>query len=51
MEAISNGITAFREPSSRNAAKTMIWMILLLGTMFLGISILSKPIGGGLRPQ
>jgi amino acid transporter len=45
VEAISNGITAFREPSSHNAAKTMTWMILLLGTMFLGISILSSRLG------
>jgi amino acid transporter len=45
VEAISNGITAFKEPSSRNAAKTMIWMIILLGTMFLGISILSSKLG------
>ena len=45
VEAISNGITAFREPSSRNAAKTMTWMILLLGTMFLGISVLSSKFG------
>ncbi|HWQ10258.1 MAG TPA: APC family permease [Holophaga sp.] len=45
VEAISNGITAFKEPSSKNAAKTMIWMILLLGTMFLGISILASKLG------
>ena len=45
VEAISNGITAFRKPSSRNAAKTMTWMILLLGTMFLGISVLSSKLG------
>ncbi|MBP1626014.1 MAG: amino acid permease-associated region [Holophagaceae bacterium] len=45
VEAISNGVTAFREPSARNAAKTMIWMILLLGTMFLGITLLSHHFG------
>ena len=45
VEAISNGITAFKEPASKNAAKTMIWMIVLLGTMFLGISVLASKLG------
>jgi len=42
VEAISNGVTAFKTPSSHNAAKTMIWMVLLLGGMFLGITLLSN---------
>ncbi len=41
VEAISNGITAFREPRSRNAGITLIWMALILGSLFLGISFLS----------
>lgn len=41
VEAISNGVTAFRDPSAKNASKTMIWMVILLGTMFLGITLLS----------
>jgi len=41
VEAISNGVTAFREPSDRNASKTMIYMVCLLGTMFLGITLLA----------
>ena len=45
VEAISNGVTAFKEPSSKNAAKTMIWMITLLGTMFLGITLLASKFG------
>jgi len=45
VECISNGITAFKEPRSRNAAITMIWMSLILGTLFLGITILLKQIG------
>ncbi len=45
VEAISNGITAFREPRSRNAAITLVWMSAILGTLFLGISFLSRPIG------
>ncbi len=45
VEAISNGITAFREPRSRNAAITLIWMSAILGILFLGISFLARPIG------
>lgn len=44
-EAISNGITAFRAPRSRNAGLTLIWMGLILGSLFLGISFLVGPIG------
>ena len=45
VEAISNGIQAFKEPSAKNAAKTMVWMIFLLGTMFLGITLLANKFG------
>lgn len=44
IEAISNGITAFREPRSRNAAITLVWMALILATLFLGISYLAGEI-------
>ena len=42
VEAISNGVTAFKEPVSHNAARTMTWMVVLLGTMFLGITFLAR---------
>jgi amino acid transporter len=45
VEAISNGITAFKEPRSKNAGVTLIWMSLILGSLFLGISFLTKMIG------
>ena len=45
VEAISNGITAFKEPKSRNAGITLIWMSAILGTLFLGITFLSGKIG------
>jgi amino acid transporter len=45
VEAISNGITAFKEPRSRNAGITLIWMSLILGSLFLGISYLTAQIG------
>jgi hypothetical protein len=44
VEAISNGITAFSEPRSRNAGITLIWMSLILGSLFLGISYLTGQI-------
>lgn len=44
IEAISNGITAFREPRSRNAGITLIWMSAILGTLFLSISFLAGKI-------
>jgi hypothetical protein len=46
VEAISNGITAFKEPRSRNAGITLIWMSIILGSLFLGISYLTSHIGG-----
>lgn len=46
VEAISNGITAFKEPRSRNAGLTLIWMSMILGSLFLGISYLTSQIGG-----
>lgn len=45
VEAISNGIQAFKEPRSHNAGITLIWMASILGTMFLGMSYLAGPIG------
>lgn len=45
IEAISNGITAFKEPRSKNAGITLIWMASILGTLFLSISFLSGKIG------
>src|SRR6267154_936290 len=41
IEAISNGVQAFKQPESRNAAATLSWMAALLITMFLGASVLT----------
>jgi amino acid transporter len=41
VEAISNGVPAFRPPEWRNAITTLMWMGSLLGAMFLGLSILA----------
>jgi amino acid transporter len=45
IEAISNGITAFKEPRSRNAGITLIWMSAILGSLFLVITFLAGKIG------
>ncbi len=45
IEAISNGITAFREPRSKNAGITLLWMAGILATLFLSISFLAGKIG------
>jgi amino acid transporter len=55
VEAISNGIPAFRPPESKNAATTLTWMAAILGCMFVGISYLAwkghvlpiEPLTGG----
>ncbi len=44
IEAISNGITAFKEPRSHNAAVTLVWMSSILITLFLGITFLTNQI-------
>lgn len=41
IEAISNGIPAFKQPESRNAATTLTWMAVLLTTMFIGTSLMA----------
>jgi amino acid transporter len=41
VEAISNGVPAFKRNESKNAATTLLWMGTILGTLFLGVSILA----------
>ena len=45
VEAISNGVPAFKEPRSRNAGITLIWMSTVLGMLFFGITFLAGRIG------
>lgn len=40
-EAISNGVSVFRRPESRNARITMVMMALILGSLVLGVSSLA----------
>jgi amino acid transporter len=41
IEAISNGVPAFKEPEAKNAAATLVVMAALLTVMFLGTSVLA----------
>ena len=45
VEAISNGVPAFRRPESKNAATTLMWMGIILGTLFFGVSMLAHHLG------
>ncbi|HQZ35713.1 MAG TPA: APC family permease [Ilumatobacteraceae bacterium] len=53
VEAVSNGVPAFKKPESKNAAATIMWMGAILGTSFVGISVLAahlKPFRGDSDP-
>ena len=45
VEAVSNGVPAFRPPESRNAAQTLIAMAVMSITMFMGITLLAHAYG------
>jgi amino acid transporter len=40
VEAIANSVRVFRPPETRNAARTMLWMAIMMGTLFVGITYL-----------
>ena len=42
VEAISNGVPAFKKPEARNASNTMVWMGIILGTLFFGTALLAS---------
>ena len=41
-EAIATGVPAFQPPEARNAARTLMVMALILGTLFIGITFLAS---------
>jgi amino acid transporter len=51
VEAISNGIQAFKKPESRNAAITLTWVAVILGGLFLGIALLAVRLQPTLDPN
>lgn len=44
IEAISNGVPAFKEPAPKNAATTLSWMAAILTTIFVSITVLAHQI-------
>lgn len=42
VEAVSNGVPAFQKPESRNASITLMWMGGILGSCFLGVSVIAS---------
>lgn len=51
IEAISNGVPAFKSPESDNAGKTLIIMALLMGALFLGSIGLTQSLAVIAGPQ
>jgi amino acid transporter len=45
VEAISNGVSAFKKPEWVNAIKTTVYMAFLLGFLFLGTTLLARHYG------
>ena len=45
VEAIANGVPAFKPPESRNAANTMTAMAVLLGVLFVGLTVVAVQFG------
>ncbi len=45
VEAVSNGVQAFRAPEAKNASTTLTWMAGILAVLFLGVSYLSRIYG------
>jgi amino acid transporter len=44
VEAVADGVPAFEKPEPKNAAKTLMWMAVILGTSMLGLSMLAQKI-------
>jgi amino acid transporter len=42
VEAIANGVPAFKPPEARNAANTLIAMAVLLGVIFIGVTLVAR---------
>ena len=51
IEAISNGVPAFRAPQAQNAGRTLIIMALLMGTLFVGSIGLTQFLGVVAGPE
>jgi amino acid transporter len=51
VEAIANGVPAFKKPQSENAAKTLLMMSTIAITMFIGITMLAIAADARVSPE
>jgi amino acid transporter len=51
IEAISNGVPAFRAPATKNAGRTLVVMALLMGALFIGSTGLTQALAVVAGPQ
>ena len=45
IEAVSNGVKAFKAPEARNAGITLVWMAIILGVLTIGIAVFASHFG------
>jgi amino acid transporter len=45
VEAIANGVPAFKRPESKNASTTLLWMAAILAVFFVGLTVLAHQFG------
>ena len=51
VEAIANGVPAFKPPESKNAANTMTAMAILLAILFVGLTVVAVGVRHAARPR
>jgi amino acid transporter len=51
VEAVSDGVPAFKPPEARNARIVLAWLGVILVTLFMGITFLAHHYGVGPRPE
>ncbi|MCL4490553.1 MAG: APC family permease [Nitrospirae bacterium] len=45
IEAVSNGVRAFKAPEAKNAGITLVWMAVILGVLTIGIAVFADHFG------
>jgi amino acid transporter len=45
VEAVSNGVQAFKRPAPQNANRTLMAMAIILGSLFLGVTLVARHFG------
>lgn len=51
VEAVSNGMTAFREPAVRHGHRTLAAIVVILGVLLVGVAFLARAYGIGAMDQ